>query len=539
MTILVFLVQLLSGAMLLLFAVRVIRSGIEREFRAEVQAQFNEDRPGLLLLTKGAALGFALQGGTVVLLMGASLTAQGLVGPVGAAMIAVGAELGSAIAVKALHISTSAIGPLLILVGGWCYLNLADTTKGHNVGRIVLGLGLIFLALDIIKLTVAPLEASDLVGDAIGLIGADPINAALLGLVLTLVMHSSLVAMLTAASFVAGVEMQLSGALGLMLGCNIGSALLGLWLTRSEPKSAQQVAQAVAILRCGAAGAALLALVSLPVNDIRLAGSVLPVSAMLWGHIAFNFALWAIVFLLRPVTGWLTRADVAASSALSQSLTSDPTLAIAGIKRQVNIMLETLGEMVENATSDQPDPARMAEAEDAMNQRLSELRLAFSEFPSLDPEAESLIDSYMDFAIRVERSADILAGKYMSIRSEEKDGVFVLSDEAAAEVRTQLSNLQASMVLSQHVFWKEDPADARRLIERKQQMAKIEHSQKRQHFARIRARHPLELTSSNQYLEITAALKEITSKLATIGYVVLERHGGLKKTRLKSTNLQK
>ena len=70
MIILVFLVQLLSGAMLLLFAVRVIRSGIERQFRAEVQAQFNEDRPGLILLTKGAALGFALQGGTVVLLWG-------------------------------------------------------------------------------------------------------------------------------------------------------------------------------------------------------------------------------------------------------------------------------------------------------------------------------------------------------------------------------------------------------------------------------------------------------------------------------------
>lgn len=535
MNLLTVIVQVMSGAMLLLFAVRLIRSGIEKQFGAWVRAQFDPHRSLLGLLSKGAGLGFVMQGGTVVLLMGASLAAQGMVPIGGAAILAIGAELGSALAVNVLHQSTSSFAPFLVLIGGWSYLNSPDTSKVHNIGLILLGLGLVFSALDVIRHAIEPLQSSEHVAGALTLIGTDPINAALLGVLLAFLMHSSVVAMLTAAVLVTGGALSVTAAIGFMLGCNIGSALLPLWLLRSEPKPALQVAHIVALLRIALAIIVLATLFLIRQSGYSFPDSVTPVTAMLIGHIFFNLSLWPFASLANTLSRLLASRVRNVGNALHASdMTLRPELILATFKRQVNVMMETLGAMVDNATAAYPDSDEMSRAEIQMNQGLIVIRQQYADLPPLSLQMDNHINAFMDFAIRVERSADLLAGKYMNIRAEEKNGLFHLSDEGKTEITKQLTELQTSLILSQHVLWKEDPSDARQLIELKQRMAKLEQYHKRQHFNRIRSHHPNEMNSSNQYLEIIAALQEISSKLATIGYVVLDRHGELKKSRLKS-----
>ena len=115
----------MSGATLLLFAVHVMRIGIERRLGGWVRRTLNNDSSSLGLAAKGGVLGFAMQGGTVVLLMAAAMASSGTLSVAAAAILGIGAEVGSALAVNALHLSPAVLGPALILIGGWLYLNLS------------------------------------------------------------------------------------------------------------------------------------------------------------------------------------------------------------------------------------------------------------------------------------------------------------------------------------------------------------------------------------------------------------------------------
>ena len=136
--------------MLLLFSVRFMRIGIERLWSAQIRASLSEGSSHLRNLLKGTALGFVMQGATVVMLMAAGLAGSGAIPLVSAAVVALGADLGSALAVRFLQLPISALGPLAVLAGATTYLR-ADRPGVRNFGRVVLGLGLIFLSLSITR----------------------------------------------------------------------------------------------------------------------------------------------------------------------------------------------------------------------------------------------------------------------------------------------------------------------------------------------------------------------------------------------------
>ncbi|MFV0299338.1 MAG: hypothetical protein ACK5IP_00355, partial [Paracoccus sp. (in: a-proteobacteria)] len=144
------------------------------------------------------------------------------------------------------------------------------------------------------------------------------------------------------------------------------------------------------------------------------------------------------------------------------------------------------------------------------------------------------IRQIMDFAIRIEASGDLLSGKYAVIRREAERGDFVFTEPGKREIATLVNQVRRGIVLAQHVFWSDDRAAARELVLHKQHVAGLEAESKREHLLRLRSGNLLSLGSSDGHLELVAALKSINSKLATVGYAVLEKSGDLAKSRLKA-----
>ena len=68
--------------------------------------------------------------------------------------------------------------------------------------------------------------------------------------------------------------------------------------------------------------------------------------------------------------------------------------------------------------------------------------------------------------------------------------------------------------------------------------ALMEEESRRAHLHLVQIGDATALGSSNQHLEMIAALKEINSKLATIGYAILDKHGALRKSRLRTDRLK-
>lgn len=541
MEILNFAIRLMSGAMLLLFAVHFMRVGIERLYAGRITQMMSDSGAGVGLLAKGAALGFAMQGATAVVLMASSLVGSATIPALSAILLSLGAEFGSAVAVQFLQLPISALGPLVILAGGWTYLNHRPGQYARNLGRIVLGLGLIFLSLSVIREAVAPLQQLPGMSALVLAIGADPVNAALVGLALSLLMHSSLAALLTATTLVAHTGFDPVSGLGLVFGCNIGSALLPLWLLRGKSATTLLVPRTLSIIRIGFAvlllivaavfhGVVAAMVPALPIHDI-----------MLSGHIVFNLALLGLAPLAVPASKLfidVTQQDYPSRLFETDAKEISPEVAIAAIKRRINEMLERLQRMLDNVTSNEPESEELAKDEEATNNSLSTIRSMLTRLPDFPEPVTDQVNELVDFAIRIERSADMLAGKYMRIRMEEKKGVFSETPSGARDIACLLAQLRKTLLLAQSVFWTEDPNQARLLVECKQEMAQMEEESRRSHLHLVQIGDVIALNSSNQHLEMIAALKEITSKLATIGYAILDKHGALRKSRLKTSRIK-
>ncbi|MGV0878895.1 Na/Pi symporter [Martelella sp. FLE1502] len=536
MTILGFLIQLMSGAMLLLFSVRFMRIGIERLWSAQIRQGLSDTSSIGGNLIKGAGLGFVMQGATVVMLMAAGLAGTGAIPLVSATVLALGADMGSALAVRFLQLPVSALGPFAVLMGATAYLR-AKNPQFRNLGRVLLGLGLVFLSLSIIRNTVEPISAMEGTAALVGYLNKDVITAVIAGIVLTFVMHSSVAAVLTAIAFAAHAAFAPTAALGFVLGCNIGSALLPLWLLQGEAAGARAVAAVVAILRTGLA-VVLVALLAILKNRID-AFVVLPADeTMLAGHLVFNFAL----LFLAPGCARLCRVFErrsgvnASSSSLPPKATSDIRLALPALKRMLSDMLDIATAMLNEVTSNRSEVTTMQALETRMNAGLAAIRDVYAHYPGADAKAMTDMEQILDFAIRVERCGDVLSGKLHRLHLAQMQSGARFSDEGKEEIAGLVEAVRETILIAHDAAWTGDAATAERLVLQKQNVASLEAASRGRHLARLRSGNLASLASSDEHLETIAALKEVNSKFATIGYAVLERSGGLTKTRLKNTD---
>lgn len=536
MTILNFAIQLLSGAMVLLFAIRFMRIGIERLWGTRIRSSLNEGSSTVRSVMTGTGLGFVMQGSTAVVLIAAGLAGTGSI-PVGvAASLAIGADMGSALAVQFLQLPVSALGPLCILVGATLYLR-ATEPRLRNYGRTILGLGLIFLSLSIIRQSVAPLASLPGAASVVGYLNSDPVTALLVGSALTLLMHSSIAALLATLAFSLHAPLGVSAGLGIVLGANLGSALLSLWLLKYESARSKAVAGAVAVVRFVFVLVCLLVLAGAHFGGLIDRVPFDTGEAMLAGHLAFNAILLFSASVCMRLARFLDKRFGVDGTPLIVSLpkgvVDDVGLAFPMIRRQLASMLEIAAQMLNEATATAPDPERMANLETRMNATLASIREIYAKLPTVNESELADIQPIVDFAIRLERCGDIFAGKFIALRLEQIKGEYQFSEQGEAEIEAMVQAVHQAIILAEQTAWTGDTSTARRLVSHKQTVAEMESHSRAAHLARLRQGDHLSLGSSNQHLEMIAALKEINSKFATIAYAVLDRHGDLRESRIK------
>lgn len=540
MTILGFIIHLLGGAMLLLFSVRFMRVGIERLWSEAIRSAMRQTSSPLSLLAKGTVLGSLMQGSTVVILMAAGLAGAGITPALSAVILSLGADFGSALAALILTLPVSELSPLALLAGGWLYLN-GSNPRRRNLGRVILGLGLILLALALIRDAVEPLKSYPGTFALVSHLNGDPVSAALVAIGLSFLMHSGLAAVLTGVAFASHGDLGAVGGLAFVLGCNIGSALLPVWLLRRDKPDAQMVPKAVALLRIFPA-LALVGGLSLaqPWFDALLAGLARADHLMLAGHAGYNLLL----LTLAPLAGLATLPFATQTSrgasrgrfALPE-FQADGDILLSALRGQATRMLDTLGAMFDEASRDLPDTERVLELESQMNAALSDFRAALIALPRHEDDlAETYgeeVEAIMDFAIRLESCGDIISDKYIQLRARQNANATRLSKDGQSEIDQLVVEVRKGILLAQSVLWQGDEGTARRLVEHKQFVAGLEEESRRNHLARLRGGNTASLGSSNTHLELITALKAVNSKLATLGYGVLDSYGALKKTRLK------
>lgn len=546
------LLHLAGATMLLLWAVRMVRTGVERAHGSALRNALRQATGGQTKAAgAGAVLAVLLQSSTAVAILAAGFAASGILAVSTGLAILLGADLGSALVVQILSFDLNWLVPILFLTGGTMFLKFESRTI-KQTGRILLGIAFILLSLRMINEATAPLRHSEFLPVAISYLREDFVTAFAVAALFTWLIHSSVAAILLFVALAIQGLLPAEVGLSFVLGANLGGGLIAVWLTRGQAIDARRIPLGNLLFRGGGAILALLALqiVEFPVHFFGATEARQLVNL----HFAFNLGL---VIVCLPLTGFVERlvarllaekpvtdAEVVdllsrRVSALDRSVIRTPGLALASATREllrmgevVEIMLRPVMDFFEAGKPDQIQ--RTQRLDDEVNRAHTDIKLYIAEVnrgAMSTAEAQRGIE-LTDFAINLERAGDIVAKNLLVLALEKQGKRLSFSAEGLNELTDLHGRVMANMQLALNVLVSGDIDSARQLVVEKERMRKLERASHDRHLKRLQSGTPQSIETSDIHLEAVRALKEINSLLATVAYPLLTESGDLLESRL-------
>jgi len=548
MNILMFFLELAGATMLLLFAVRLVQTGIERAMGPSFKRHLtDENRSRIQTALAGTLLAIVLQSSTATAILATGFAEAGLLGVSNGLAIVLGADMGSALVIQILSFNLHWLVPFLLAFGGWMYLKVTARLP-RQIGRMMLGVAFILLSLQMIGQASEPIRESSFLPAMAAYLSSSFITAFLVGAALAFVMHSSVAAILLFLTLVMQGVLPVEAGVSLVLGANLGGAFLPLWLSRGMGPVARRIPVGNLVLR-GTAAVLVLWLANLtPVFSVfeRFGPGQYLVSV----HLAFNFAL--LVFGLpfaraieKPLAMLLPEHQKTQDNgfkpltSLDRSLLHSPKLALSGVRLEVLRMGQIVEVMFHPVMElyDQFDLERM-QAVQAMDQDVnaifSAIKIYVSELQRGDLgklEAKKSRDM-TEFSINLESAGDIIAKNLLPL-AQTKDAKGVrFSKQGRSELLGMHERVACNIKLAFNVLISEDMESARTLVEEKNEMTRMERKSRKQHLKRLQEGEETSFESSNIHLETLRNLKELNSLFASVAYPILYRSGQLLETRL-------
>src|SRR5262245_7261843 len=219
------LLTLLGGVALLLWGVRMVRTGVTRAFGTPLRAIIaRASRNRAMAFGAGICVAGILQSATATALLLASFAGRGLVTlPVAFAVI-LGADIGTTLVAQVFAFDIKWLWAAA-MIAGVALFNASSEERVKSTGRIAIGLALTLLALTVLATVSNALRASPTVHVVLSALGSEPAIAVLTAALLTWLSHSSLAVILFIMSLAAGGVVDGDLAVGLVLGANVGGAL--------------------------------------------------------------------------------------------------------------------------------------------------------------------------------------------------------------------------------------------------------------------------------------------------------------------------
>ncbi len=537
--------QLAAAVALLLWSTRLIRTGVERAFMPELKT-------GLKRLSgnsASAALGgsfaaMVMQSATAVALISAGFAVAGMLAPHTALALLLGAELGSALMARVLILPVDAVLPFVLLIGVTAFLK-AHSRKTKQVGRIIIGLALVFISLGMIREATAPIGDNAIIQSIAAYFRDDLVSAYVLGAILTWAMHSSLAAVLTFATFAATGLIAAPVAAALVIGANLGGAAIPFTLLWTAERPARLIALANLVARGSMTLVFLTILISRSVDLGWLGTGVAQQVVSL--HILLNGILLLIALpLVAPITRIAGAAlprhstqETTSLSALDPDALDHPPLALACAQRELLRMSETVQSILMSVMhlfrNWDPEQARMIERrEDEIDRMHFETKIYVSRLRESDihPDQDKKTLEIVAMANSLEEAADRIAVNLVGLAKKMSDEAITFSDEGLADIAHFHDQIVTNGQLALSVLTTGDAEAARQLVAEKDRIRFEEQKLQERHLKRLQRGATASIETTNIHQETLRVLKQINAALTYVAYPIAEETGDLLESRL-------
>nr|MBP9951582.1 Na/Pi cotransporter family protein [Cypionkella sp.] len=538
--------QLGGAVALLLFGLRLVRDGMTEAFglRLKMALGFGtKTRPRAFISGLVATLG--LQSSTATALMTASFVESEMILPGMAQIVLLGANVGTALTAWIVSAGVEAISPFLILAGFILRRQTRPAISG--VGLALIGIGLMLLSLVLLNGASAPIRDSRAMAAFLGLLdGAWPVAFAFAAMLAVLCSSSlAVVMLLLSLSLAGGLTPELSVVM--VLGANFGGAIPPILATLGSSAAGRRVTVGnLAVRGIGCLVAAPFAgLASEALAHLPFASTSLPVET----HLAFNLilalAIWPFAGLISNVVARFipdSRVDEDTGSRwLDETALEVPVIALAGASREAL----AIGDLVEQMLTltikafRKNDPAflhQVAILEDKVDRLQHEVKIYLSRLgrdaAEVDKRRAIII---LDYVINLEHTGDII-DKGLSAQVDKKiTHGLRFSDEGYRELNEIFLLTQDNMRTAQTIFISRDKLLARKLVQIKVDIRRMERESAERHFLRLQDKQGESLHTSSLHLDMLRDLKRVNAHIVSVAYPILDEDGLLIESRLKST----
>ncbi|MEO6292243.1 MAG: Na/Pi cotransporter family protein [Burkholderiaceae bacterium] len=544
------LLNLLAAIALLVWGTHLVRTGILRVFGANLRhilAQATGNRVTAALA--GVGVTAVVQSSTATALIVSAFVGQGLVTLPAALAVMLGADVGTSLMAVVFHFDLSWLSPLLIFMGVVLFIARQDTTVGR-VGRVLIGLGLMLLALSLISASTRVLTQSPVVQMALKSLISDLLLEVAVGALLATLAYSSLATVLLFATLAASQVIPMEVALGLVLGANLGSGLLSVLTTLKSAVTVRQVPLGNLLFRV------LGILVAAPCVGLWLTYT----SGMVGGaatqvvifHLAFNtIVAVALIGSTGVVARWVEQLlppikdnVLSRPRHLDPSALSTPSLAISCAAREalhqadvVETMLHGLLTVIKN--NDLALAQDLCKLDDTVDELYSAIKYYLTKISreALAEEESRRWTDIISFTINMEQIGDIIERVLLDVEDKKISRGRNFSEAGMAEICELHARLVDNLRLGMSVFLNGNVRDAQKLLEEKARFRDLERAYSATHLERLADNTPQSIETSSLHLDLISELKRINSHICSIAYPILDSAGALSPTRLRQGNL--
>ena len=545
------LLNLLAAIALLVWGTHLVRTGILRVFGAnlrQILARSISNRFTAAL--SGIGVTALVQSSTATSLIVSSFVGQGLVSLPLALAVMLGADVGTSLMTVVFSFDLSWLSPLCIFVGVVLFLSRPETNAGR-FGRVLIGLGLMLMALKLVGTSTQVLTQAPAVRALLESLGSDLLLEITVGAFLALVAYSSLAVVLLTATLVSTSIIGSDVALGLVLGANLGSGLLAVITTARSAIEVRRVPMGNLIFKV--LGVAIAApFVSLWLRHARpYLGE--PASVVVMFHLTFNVRVGiAFIGWTQVIAGWVEKLLPKPQKStlgnrlphLDPSALATPSLAISCAAREalyqadmVETMLRGMLEVIRK------DDLALAEALRKMDDTVDELYSTIKYYltkisrEALDEQESRRWTDIISFTINMEQIGDIIERVLLDIEDKKIKPQRQFSEAGMAEIVELHERLTDNLRLGMSVFLNGNVRDAQKLLEEKARFRDLERAYASSHLGRLSANTLQSQETSSLHIDLISDLKRINSHICSIAYPILDSAVALAPNRLQPTEV--
>jgi len=545
------LLNLLAAIALLVWGTHIVRTGMLRVLGEDLR-QVLASSFGNRFKAVAAGLGVTslVQSSTATCLIVASFVGSGLVATSSALAVMLGADVGTALMAVVFSFDLSWLSPLLIFAGVVMFISRQNTNTGR-VGRVLIGLGLITLALQLIVGATKPLTGSPAVRALLMALPSEVLLDILVGAVLALLSYSSLAIVLLSATLAAQGMLPVTVALGLVLGANVGSGILAMIVTSSGKPELRRLPLGNFLFKIGGA------LVFMPFVPRVLAEMQPWVSEIhqqvVMFHLGFNTVLAVLFIGLTGPVARLTERILPTPAPgtegdrprhLDPVALATPSLAISCAAREALHQADVVETMLRGVLPVMRDndlelAERLRKMDDTVDELYSAIKFYLTQISreALSEREGRRWADIVSFTINMEQIGDSIERVLQDLEDKKIRKSRSFSDAGMAEICHLHERLLSNLRLGMSVFLDGHVRDAQKLLEEKARFRDLEHEYAANHIGRLQDNTAQSIETSSLHLDLISELKRINSHICSIAYPILESAGALAATRIRPSQL--